>query len=155
MMFKIQQVSVLSNTVTQYRHSINTVWAMCRNASRGLIYPSLGSQLTLFLSLPARRNSPLRTIQDSWFIPDSRFTAHSLSLPARRAPPLPRNSLLRTIQDSWFIPDSQFTGISRLTRSLSLSASFWRKRELINSVHNYILMVHCLMLEYYHFCTIF
>ena len=44
------------------------------------------------------------------------------------------------------------TPYSRIARSLSLSASFWRKRELIHSVHNYfIVMVHCWTLEYYYF----
>ena len=41
MIFKVQQVSVWSKTATLCRHSIDTVWGMCWNASRGLIYPSL------------------------------------------------------------------------------------------------------------------
>ena len=43
MIVKIQEVSVLSNsdTPTQHQYSINTVWVMCRNASRDLIYPAL------------------------------------------------------------------------------------------------------------------
>lgn len=41
MIFKVQQVSVWSKTAKLCRHSVDTVWGMCWNASRGPIYPSL------------------------------------------------------------------------------------------------------------------